>query len=297
MPMFRILRRSNAVFPLVIVATIVVACLSPAALHWTVDASALMRVPIRPLTVATNQAASWLRHTGSQATYDFAEAELDSQVFATLSAERSRFERLYRAQRLQNEILQDQLSHLQGLDPDQLASGATPTLLSVPMTGRSPGQRGEIYQVPLTNDARERVMVGSVALFGSKYLLGRVTALAGTDALVLPIASKTSGPLKAAVISESSTDQIVRFLAKPLGNGSFLANVPQSHGLVIGSEVVLADPAWPASAQGMVIGLVIDSQQDQKAALRQQITIRSSYQLGGVGEVVLLGEAPAGGRQ
>ena len=87
----------------------------------------------------------------------------------------------------------------------------------------------------------------------------------------------------------------MRFLAKPLGDGSFVANVPQAHGLVIGSEVVLADPAWPKAAQGMVIGRVIGSQQDRHAALRQQLTIRSRYQLGGVGEVVLLGEATVGG--
>ena len=70
-------------------------------------------------------------------------------------------------------------------------------------------------------------------LFGSKYLLGRVKDLVGAEALVHPVSSKTSGPLQAAVISENADNHIVRFLAKPLGDGSFVANVPQAHGLVL----------------------------------------------------------------
>ena len=152
------------------------------------------------------------------------------------------------------------------------------------ITGVSPDPREGI--IVAGRGERDGVLEGqTVAVARGVHLVGRVVSVSARSSRIIPITHPRAGLINAMVMTDDPTSGYAAQLI-PMGDGVLTGElVAEAEGVEVGQTVRLADDAWPASSQMVVIGLV--ESVGRKDNLRVTVTVRPEFNVARVSEVVL----------
>ncbi|MHC5024436.1 MAG: MreC domain-containing protein [Planctomycetota bacterium] len=261
-------------------------------LRWTVDVAAVVRLPITPLSDLGTSLAAWLRPHADPALALAADAD-QRRLLVENAAE---FERLYLDAEQRIRALQEQIRQLQQIPPETLRVARRPVLARI--TARTP--QSSHGPVELRRGSREGVQRGTVAVYGGVHLLGRVSGdVSLVRSVLLPLTNTATNFVRAQVsLSEQPPElrldgPVVQL--QPVGDGTLVGDVDRQAVIAEDDVVRLVDPAWPRTAQQMIIGRIVSITVKDAEPLRNTIVVRPVYQVHEVAEVTLLIEDEPGG--
>jgi hypothetical protein len=277
--------RSNYAFPLTVLFTLVLALLPARWLAWTNDVAGIVHLPLTPFGDAGVRLAGWLRPAPALRT---AIHEDTVEQIRHVTADRDRFERLYRSAQLRIQQLTEELSQLQQLPPEVLAGTAPPKIARI--TGRNlAAAAGAVELKGGSHDGHE---VGMVGVYNSVFLIGRVSSVSRFRSVLTPITHGANGLMIAVVVPadrpEAPLTTAPRIQLIPQDDGTFAAEADRSHDLREGDIVRLDDPSWPPWAQAMVVGTIEAVSVKDAEPLRHDLVIRPRFQVSDVAYVSLL---------
>jgi hypothetical protein len=284
----RLLMNSRWAFPMAMALTIAASLLPVRWLGWTRLPAEIVGMLLGPFGHPANELGVRLRPPPSQAiAFDGSQ----EQYIEHLRQERNEFERLFLAEQDKVVRLREELEAIEQVSRDELHAPLRPITANIVV--REPGE--SLEPVVLSRGSDHGVMPGTIAVVEGVNLIGRVLDdVTAMQSRLLPLASPRTPPFKITIQSrDRSTDgpsPTTRvWQAFPTGDGDFTADVDRSVVVVEGDLVRLADPppAWPASAQAMVVGVVQSVQPKTSEPVRNTIVIRPKYQVTQVAKVVL----------
>jgi len=258
-------------------------------LRWTVVASDIVNVPIQPLADAGVRLGRLLRGPDGEGGE---ESEALRQRTEQLEATRV----LLHAARLRIEALQEEIRHLQ--DARRFHQGVQIDPMFVRVTGRSPDRvRGPVR---INAGSRHGVTPGTVAVYRGVHLVGRVGDDVGRlSCRIVPITDPATGLMEAIILP--ADDPVAALADAPRlqlvadGRGKLVGDLDRNLVVQAGDVVRLSDPAWPDSAQGMILGTVERVEPKDLQPLHNQITVEPTFHAGGVASVTLKIERLAAG--
>jgi len=284
--MARSSRRLQLAFPITIVVTLAVVFL-PAdwRLPWQRDLAQIVQFPFRPFYDLGNILAARLRPAPSL----LDTVSPDHRDLATMIEERDRAQRRFVAEHQHLLELQDQLLQLQQIPPETLRAVRHPIVARI--TRRSPDTSLGLVELKLPSQLAAAVWPDTTAVYAGVHLLGRtVQQPSGNSCLMLPVVNRASGFIRARVFPKDRPLADGRLIqVHPTGTGAFLADVERDV-VFVGDRVRLDDPAWPRSAQAMVLGDVQSVDVNDAEPLRNTITVRPLFHVSQVATVTLLVE-------
>ncbi len=148
------------------------------------------------------------------------------------------------------------------------------------MTGRSPDRSGGL--VRLNVGTRDGVTAGTVAVFRGVHLIGRVAEDVGRlSCSLIPITNPAVGLVEAFIEPEEERLAPVatapRVQLRPDGTGGLVGDVGRDRAVREGATVRLSDPAWPETAQGMIVGFVESVSGKETEPLLGSVVVRPQY--------------------
>ena len=253
---------------------------------WTSDLAAIVNVPLEPFEYAGTKVRNWIRPAPDP-------LRNEPEQVQQLIQDRDEMHALYRAAQLRVEALEQEIGELQ--DAERLHQGSKITLVFAHITGRSPGRAGGPLR--LKAGTREGVTPDTVAVYRGVHLIGRVTGEIGRFASrLLPLTDRASAWIVGFVVSSddpaASISQAPRVHLKPLGDGTLVGEIERARDVSIDDLVRLADPSWPGSAQGMIIGYVKSVAHKDDDPLRDVVVVEPRYFAADLGDVTLKIERP-----
>jgi cell shape-determining protein MreC len=258
-------------------------------LGWTAVAADIVAVPVQPLADAGVRLSRVLRGPEGGTS---GESEALRRRTQELDATRA----LLHAARLRIEALQEEIRHLQ--DARRFHRGVRIDPLFVRVTGRSPDRaRG-----PVRIDAgtRDGVTPGTVAVYRGAHLLGRVADDVGRlSCWIVPVTDPATGLVEVVILpGDDPTADLAdapRVQLKAVGDGALAGDLDSTRVVRPGDVALLADPAWPDSAQGMILGTVRSVEPKDLQPLRNLITVVPEFHAHHVASMTLKIERPEGG--
>lgn len=275
--------------------------LLPASVLWPLHtAGNLLSLAVSPIEAPLTQGLRWLRGPSR--------AEGESERLRAALDESQQWRTLYMMEAADAERLRDRISNLEAslaLDPALRVRLVTAQVISV----RSDGA---VRFVKVKAGASDGVTRDTVATVGGIHLLGRIDeAVAPRLSHVLPVTDRASRPFRAvlltpdgavpAALPPDALSSAPACLLKAAGNGTMEGDVvvarpdptrPAAEGqagnasvATVGMVVYLADPAWPAHAQMLIVGKV--ERVERKENTRQVVVVRPMFSVDELGEVVL----------
>ncbi|MFG0326508.1 MAG: rod shape-determining protein MreC [Phycisphaerales bacterium JB037] len=237
---------------------------------------------IAPISHPVAQFSRWI----SPATGDAAAPE---RVLA-LEEERDRYRALYLREADVSRALRRRIAALQqglALNPD-----LPYRLETAPVIGTSSEPSGGTITVRLGRPAG--VDLSTVATVGGDQIVGRVVRVGARDCQVRPITDKSAGPILARVILtpeglgaacqlEPDGSGLLKGPVEDLSGDATLGNLSVQEG----QTVRLADDAWPANAQMLVVGRVLRVEPSPEHPLRSIVVVEPKATLARVGQVEL----------
>lgn len=290
----RMLISSRWAFPVAMVLTIAAALLPTRWLGWTRLPAEVVSMFLGPFGHVANEAGTRLRPPPRQA-IDFDGSQ--DQYIHHLQQERDEFERLFLAEQDKVIRLREELEDIEKIGRDAFHAPLRPITANIVI--RTP--REPLDPVVLSRGSDHGVTPGTIAVVDGVNLIGRVMQdVTSMQSRLLPLASPQTPPFRVTIHSKDRTGdgQVAAsraWQAFPAGDGNFTADVDRSVVIAEGDIVRLADPApaWPDSAQAMVVGVVQSVQTKPSEPLRNTIVIRPKYQVTQVAKVILkIEEAP-----
>jgi len=125
----------------------------------------------------------------------------------------------------------------------------------------------------------------TVAVARGVHLVGRVVSVSARSSRVIPITHPRAGLINAMVMTDDPTSGFAAQLIAE-GDGTLSGElVASAEGVEVGQTVRLADDAWPASSQMVVIGRVTGV--GHKDNQRITVAVRPDFDVARVSEVVL----------
>lgn len=238
---------------------------------WTSDLAAVVNVPLEPFEYGGIKIRTWFRPAPDP-------LQGEPEIVQRLIEDRDEVHALYRAAQLRVEALEQEISELQ--DAQRFHRGGNITPVYAPITGRSPGRGGGPLR--LRAGTREGVTTNTVAVYRGVHLIGRVTGEVGRfSCRLLPITDRASQWVVGMILSPddptSSISDAPRVDLKPLGNGTLSGEIDRARDVRPGDLVRLADPSWPDSAQGMIIGYVESVDHKDDDPLRDVVVVEPRY--------------------
>lgn len=166
------------------------------------------------------------------------------------------------------------------------------TLATAPVIGTASDLASGILRIKL--GSTDAVALNTVATVRGVHLLGRVVHADRRHSEVRPITDKGAGPLLGRVVIGDDETTWLRCTLEPAGDGSLIGPVEDRPGqpdlidlLERGQDVLLDDDAWPAHAQGLIIGRIERIEPSPDQPLRRLVRVRPSVDLTRVKQVVL----------
>jgi len=271
---------------------------------WQSDLARIVQVPMRPLTHPLNLVRGWLRPAARHPDLDGVPAGAD-ELLTRLLEERDVALRGERAALQRVRELQEQLAEIQRLPADVFRTARTPVIahvVRVAASGPAPG----MVEVAVPRRAGEIIRPGSIVVTGGVHLLGRAEAGAsGGRCRVIPLVHPATGFIRARVSPSDRPEAGQLIQLEPLGlsgfraTGSgaiaegegFVGDIELRSGVAIGDVVRLEDPAWPPTAQQMIIGRVVAIEDKRDQPLRQRAVIRPYWMLSELSYVTIVTES------
>lgn len=245
----------------------------------TGDLSAVVWVPLAPLSHAATTVRLWLRPRPAATTGDD----------ATAAVERDYYRGLWHAERIQTEALEKKLSlYERTIGPP--SSGGAVRLASATVIGRIAGSGGVALRVNV--GSQHGVTAGDVAVIDGDALVGRLAPeVAAVSSLVISIADRSigrfDGYITPAAQERSHRPSALAVQLLPDGSGSLRADVDLSAAVSVGDAVRLKDASWPPGAQGMRVGRVTEVRRKDAQPLRGEVVVQPTTDPALIGEVVI----------
>jgi len=270
---------------------------------WQSDLARIVHVPMRPLTHPLNLVRGWLRPAARHPELEGVPAGAE-QVVGRLLEERDVAQRGERAAMQRVRELEEQLAELQRLPAEVFRTARTPVIahvVRVATAGPLPG----VVEVAVPRRAESIIQPGSIAVTGGVHLLGRAEAGAvGGRCRLIPVVHPASGFILARVAPADRPEIGIALQLEPMGVagfrsaaggdaqeiGGFAGDIERRAGVAIGDVVRLEDPAWPATAQQMILGRVVAIEDKRDQPLRQRAIIRPFWNLAEMAYVTLITE-------
>lgn len=274
------------------IAVMVVLAFAPLRLSgwvgWFGDLS--MRL-IAPVSHPVTQFARWISPARVR--------ELPERDADKLQQDAEHWRALYLRERKRSTELRDQLEAIQsGL---ALHREIPVTLATAPVIGTSSDLASGILRVKL--GTASGVGINTVATVRGVHLLGRVVRADTRHCEIRPITDRHAGPLLGRIVLGDDDSTWLLCTLRPAGDGSLVGPVedrPDQPDLIDrlarGQDVLLDDDAWPAHAQGLMIGRIERIEPSPDQPLRQRVRVRPSIDLARVKQVVLRIEQTATAR-
>ena len=280
--MGRNVSRSHRALSITVVLLVILALLPVSWLRWTAVGADLVAVPVQPMADAAVRMGRWVRPADR-------EMAVASQAVKERTQEIEATRALLHAARLTIEALEEEISALQEARRYQPDLEVNPVFARV--TGRPP-QRGQ-GPVRINAGTRQGVVPGTVAVYRGGHLIGRVADnIARLTSQVIPITDPSTGLMEAVILP---ADDPVAALASaprvqlvPDGSGGLVGDLDRTVAVSAGDLVRLADPSWPASAQGTIIGFVESVQGKDLQPLLNSITVAPRYHAQRVASMTLM---------
>ena len=268
---------------------------------WQSDLARIVHVPMRPLTHPLNLVRGWLRPARAHPELDGVPAVAE-EVLGRLLEERDSAQRGERAAMQRVRELEEQLAEIQRLPAEVFRTARVPVIahvVRVATGGTLPG----IVEVAIPRRAEAIIRPGSIAVTGGVHLLGRAEAgAAGGRCRVIPIVHPASGFVRGRVAPADRPELGIPLQLEPIGMTGFRASnegsdevfagdIERRAGVAVGDVVRLEDPAWPATAQQMILGRVVAIEDKRDQPLRQRAIVRPYWYLSEMAYVTLVTES------
>jgi hypothetical protein len=138
-----------------------------------------------------------------------------------------------------------------------------------------------------------RILSGDIAIVG-RDIVGRIARVGMTRVDLLPSCNKDTGFIRAGIVPahpliDSRPPLLTEVLLQPSSEGFFTAQVQANRGVQVDDLVVLDDPAWPISGNGLVLGIVSSVSQLDEAPLRNEIVVLPRRRARDYSRVIVLG--------
>lgn len=250
-------------------------------LWWLNDVAAIVNLPLAPLTDLSNRARAKLRPGDDP-------LAVAPEIIERLTSESDRYRALWREERRLNEDLIAQLADIRLAE--QFDAGARFDPIRADVVGRGPDAlRGAVR---LNVGTRSGVAAGDVAVFRGAHLVGRVADdPAWLTSLLVPTTDPAIGRMHAAIAPDPEPADprpaSIPLLLTPVGDGTFTADADHDAKIAIGDDVACVDPAWKATARGMIVGVVESIERRDDQPLRRRLRIRPRYDAQHLASVVV----------
>ena len=261
-------RVRTPLIPAVVVAALAFA--PPAWLGWSAEVGAVLWIPLNPIAHVAASARSWLRPSRP----DLPPVEVEA-----LLEERETLRALATRLRIELDLAEAELAALEG-EPRPPQGGASPlaaTVLVVEPDGRMRINKG----------ARHDVAAGDPVVEGGEILVGRIADPPGAAwSVVVPAEHRAGGTLRARLsASDDPSARATLVLLEPTGDGW---RGETDEGLAMaGATLRLDDPAWPASAQGLLLGRVARVRAIDQRPLLVEIEVDPAWDAGASATLVV----------
>ncbi len=269
--MSRFVSRSQRNFTIVVGVTVVCALLPAGWLPWTAILADIVSVPVQPLGDAGGRVSGWLRPAPGDAGESQALRQRDEEIETTRA--------LLYAARLRTEALLEEIEALQ--EARRFHPGVEMTPLYARVTGRPPDRSSGTVRI--NAGSRHGVVPGAIAVYRGGHLVGRVADnVSRLSSCVVPITDSSVGLMEALILPlddpVADIETAPRIQLMPDDGGALTGDLDRAIEVRQGDIVRLADPAWPDSAQGLIIGTVESIETNDLQPLRVTITVRPRYQ-------------------
>ncbi len=252
-------------------------------LAWTPILATVVRVPLQPLAQAGVQVSHWLRPGTDEA----GESEALREQMTQLEKTRG----LLHGARLQIESLLEEIAALQE------ARGLRPGVEITPIVARVSGRPADRVGGPVRINAgvRHGVVAGAIVVYRGGHLVGRVAeGVARLSSSVIPITDGSIGLVEGIVlpaddpVADVRTRPHIQLVAD--GHGGLAGDLDRTIVIRVGDIVLLADPSWPDSAQGLIIGKVTSVETKDLQPLLKTVTVEPKYEARRVASVTVITE-------
>ncbi len=281
--MSRFVPRSQRALPIAVGVTAVCALLPAGWLPWTAVLAEIVSVPVQPLGDVAGRISGWLRPVPGDAGESQALRQRDEEMETTRA--------LLHAARLRIEALLEEIEALQ--EARRFHPGIEMTPLYARVTGKPPDRSSG--PVRINAGRRHGVNPGAVAVYRGGHLVGRVAEnVSRLSSRVVPITDPSMGLVEAMIlpagdpVADLETAPRIQLVAD--STGRLTGDLDREIEVRPGDIVRLADPAWPRSAQGLIIGTVESIEPNDLQPLRASITVRPRYQPQGLSNLTLIVE-------
>ncbi len=261
--------------------TVIVALLPMGWLGWTAAFATMVRVPVQPMAQVAVQVSQWLRSS--------ADVPGESEALRARTEELETTRALLHRARLQIEGLQEQIEALQ--EVSGLWPGVEVTPIFARVTARALDRAGGPTRINV--GSRHGIVAGAIVVYRGGHLIGRVAeGVSRLSSGVVPTTDAATGFIEGVVLPAGDPVTDVR-------NTPHIQLVADHHGGLVGDLdretllrpgdlVRLADPSWPDSAQGLIIGVVETVEPKDLQPLLNTITVRPRFHARRVASVTVI---------
>ena len=245
----------------------------------TADLSAVLWVPLSPLSHGASAIRVWLRSGEPQ------RAPSDS----ALESDRDHFRGLWHAERLRVQELERRLAQYQAVaEADH--SGSALKVVAADVLARTTTQGGVALKVNVGR--RQGVAAGDVVIVGGDAVAGRVAPDVGElFCFVTSIAAKGT-PRVDALLTPASEERArsprtIPIQLVPDGTGFLVGDIELGSSAAPNDFLRIADLSWPRGAQGMRVGRVVEIRRKEAQPLRGEVVVAPVVDAATIAEVVI----------
>ena len=212
-----------------------------------------------------------------------------TQVDAAILADRDYYRGLWHAEQILVQELEKKLNAYEVISGQARNTGAV-RLAAANVLSRTPGAGG--VALKLNVGSQQGICAGDIAIVDGDAIVGRIAPeVAAVSSTVLSIGNRAIGRIDGYVVpadqEKSKKPQVIVVQLLPDGKGDLRGDIDLKSIARPGDIVRVKDPTWPAGAQGMRLGVVVEIKRKDAQPLRGEIIVRPAIDPNMVGELVV----------